>query len=40
LRLMELIIHTPSLYLHLTDAMMLVQYCIDGFIELSSKITL
>ena len=37
---MELIIYTPNLYIHLQDAVLMVQYIIDGFIHISSKIKL
>ena len=35
--MMELIIYTPNLYLHLQDAAILVQFVIDGFIYISSN---
>ncbi len=37
---MEIVINTPGLYIHLQDAVLLVQYFIDGFIEITSKIKL
>ena len=37
---MELIIYTPNLYIHLHDAVLMVQYIIDGFIHISSNIKL
>ena len=38
--LMEIIIHAPNFYLHITDAILFVQYCINGLIDLSSQIKL
>ena len=38
--LMEVIIHTPNFYLHLADALVFIQYCINGLIEFSSQIKL
>ena len=37
---MELIIYTPNLYIHLHDAVIMVQYIIDGLIHISSNIKL
>ena len=37
---MELIIYTPNLYIHLHDAVLMVQYIIDGLIHISSNIKL
>jgi len=37
---MEIIIHAPNFYLHITDAILFVQYCINGLIDLSSQIKL
>jgi len=37
---MELVIYSPNFYLHIHDAMMFVQYCIDGIFEIASKIKL
>jgi hypothetical protein len=34
---MEIILNTPNLYIHLHDAVMIVQFLIDGFVELSSQ---
>jgi len=34
---MEVLIHSPNFYLHIQDAIILVQYCIDGIIEIASK---
>ena len=31
---MEIIINTPGLYLHIQDAVIFVQYCIDGIINI------
>ena len=35
---MEIIINTPGLYLHIQDAVIFVQYCIDGIINIASQI--
>jgi len=37
---MEIIINSPNLYIHLHDAVLLVQFLIDGFIEITSNIKL
>jgi len=37
---MEIIINSPGLYIHLHDAVLLVQYVIDGFIQITSNIKL
>ena len=37
---LELIIHAPNFYLHLSDAIVFIQYCINGIIEFSSQIKL
>ncbi len=37
---MELIIYTPNLYIHLNDAVLMMQYIIDGIIHISSNIKL
>jgi len=37
---MEIIINTPNLYIHLHDAIMIVQYVIDGLIQITSNIKL
>ena len=34
---MEIILNTPNLYIHLHDAVVIVQFLIDGFVELSSQ---
>ena len=34
---MEIIINSPNLYIHLHDAVLLVQFIIDGFIEITSN---
>jgi len=34
---MEIIINTPGLYLHIQDAVIFVQYCIDGIINIASQ---
>ena len=34
---MEIIINTPGLYIHLQDAVVLIQYCIDGIINIASQ---
>ena len=36
--IMEIIINSPNLYVHLYDAVLFVQYLVDGFIEISSNI--
>ncbi len=35
---MEIIINTPNLYIHLHDAVLMVQFLIDGFIHITSNI--
>ena len=40
LQSMEVLIYSPNFYLHIQDAMIFVQYCIDGFIEIASIIKL
>ena len=35
---MELIINTPNLYIHLQDAILVVQYIIDGLLHITSNI--
>jgi len=37
---MELIIYSNNFYLHIYDAFMLVQYCIDGIVEIAANIKL
>jgi len=37
---MEIIINTPNLYIHFYDAIMIVQYVIDGLVEITSSIKL
>ena len=34
---MEIIIYSPNFYLHIQDAVVLIQYCIDGIIEIASQ---
>jgi len=34
---MEIILNTPNLYIHLHDAVVIVQFLIDGFVELSGQ---
>ena len=34
---MEIILNSPNLYIHLHDAVMIVQFLIDGFVELSGR---
>jgi len=34
---MEIILYSPNLYIHLHDAVVIVQFLIDGFVELSSQ---
>jgi len=34
---MEILIHSPNFYLHLQDAVIFVQYCIDGIFEIASR---
>ena len=35
---MEIIIQTPGFYMHFQDAVLLVQFCIDGIIHIASQI--
>ncbi|SVE06856.1 uncharacterized protein METZ01_LOCUS459710 [marine metagenome] len=35
---MEIIIQLPGFYAHLQDAVLLVQFCIDGIIHIASQI--
>jgi len=37
---MEIIINSPNLYLHLHDAVLMVQFLIDGIIEVTSSFKL
>jgi hypothetical protein len=37
---MELIINTPGLYIHLHDAVLIVQVLIDGIIQVTSNFKL
>ena len=37
---MEIIVYTPNLYIHLQDAVLLVQYVIDGLIHITTNIKL
>ena len=34
---MEIIINSPSFYLHIQDAVIFIQYCIDGIINIASQ---
>ena len=34
---MEIILYTPNLYVHLHDAVVVVQFLIDSFIELAGQ---
>jgi len=34
---MEIIFNSPNLYIHLHDAVVIVQLLINGFVELSSQ---
>jgi len=34
---MEIIINTPNLYIHLQDAVLMVQLLIDGLIQVTSN---
>jgi len=35
---MEIIIYSPNFYLHLQDALVIVQYFIDGIFQLAAQI--
>jgi len=35
---MEIIINSPNFYLHLQDAVIFVQFCIDGILHFASLI--
>ena len=35
---MEIIIQSPGFYVHLQDAVLFVQFCIDGIIHIASQI--
>jgi hypothetical protein len=35
---MEIIINSPNFYLHLQDAVIFVQYCLDGILQFASQI--
>ncbi|SVB11853.1 uncharacterized protein METZ01_LOCUS164707 [marine metagenome] len=35
---MEIIINAPNFYLHLQDAVIFIQYCIDGIFQIASQI--
>tara|TARA_Y100001970_G_C13616186_1_gene547227 strand:- start:65 stop:289 length:225 start_codon:yes stop_codon:yes gene_type:complete len=37
---MEIIIYSPNFYLHIQDAVVFVQYCIEGLVEIASQIRL
>jgi len=34
---MEIILYSPNLYVHLHDAVLVVQFLLDGFIELAGQ---
>ena len=34
---MEIILNTPNLYVHLNDAVVIVQFIIDGFFEIAGQ---
>ena len=34
---MEIVLYTPNLYIHLHDAVVVVQFLIDGFVELAAQ---
>ena len=34
---MEIIINTPGLFIHVQEAVVLIQYCIDGIINIASQ---
>ena len=36
---MEIIINTPGLFIHVQEAVVLIQYCIDGIINISNTQT-
>ena len=40
LQSMEVLIYSPNFYLHIQDAMIFIQYCVDGVIEIASRIKL
>jgi len=35
---MEIIIYSPNLYLHIQDAVMFIQLCVDGILQLAAQI--
>tara|TARA_B100001057_G_scaffold237207_1_gene237559 strand:+ start:1417 stop:1530 length:114 start_codon:yes stop_codon:yes gene_type:complete len=35
---MEIILYSPNLYVHFHDAVVVVQFLIDGFIELAGQL--
>ena len=35
---MEIIINSPGFYLHLQDAVVFIQFCIDGILHVASQI--
>jgi len=35
---MEVIIYSPNFYLHLQDAVVFIQYCIDGILQVAAQI--
>ena len=34
---MEVIIYSPNFYLHLQDAIVFIQYCIDGILQVATQ---
>ena len=34
---MEVLIHSPNFYLHINDAVVFIQLCINGIIEIASQ---
>jgi hypothetical protein len=34
---MEIILYSPNLYVHLSDAMIAVQFLIEGFAEIAGR---
>jgi len=35
---MEILVHSPNFYLHIQDAVIFIQYCIEGIVEIASRI--
>ena len=35
---LEVIIYSPNFYLHLHDAVIFIQYCIDGILEVATQL--